>query len=230
MAEAAKGAGLVFLCNPNNPTGTVQPGAAVAEFVNRVHESSPETAILIDEAYHDYVTDPDYRSSVGLALSFRNVFVTRTFSKCYGMAGLRVGYAVGQPETIRALEKYRLTYNVNVYGIAAALASLKDPAHIEQERARNTAVRKYTVDFFTALGYKVADTQTNFVFVELGRPAKDFREACEKQRVMVGRDFPPYEKTHARISIGTMEEMRRASEVFRQVLGKGPAATTASRG
>jgi histidinol-phosphate aminotransferase len=147
------------------------------------------------------------------------VFVTRTFSKAYGMAGLRAGYAVGQADTIKALARHRLTFGTNVLAVAAAVASLGDPAHIEKERKRNTEVRKFTMDFFAAAGFKPTDSQTNFLFVDLGRPAKQLREACKEHKVMVGRDFPPFEKTHARISIGTMEEMRRATEVFGKVLG-----------
>ena len=93
LVEASKGAGLVFFCNPNNPTATVHGASAVADFVKRVRAASPDTVILIDEAYHDYVTDPSYKTAMDIAKSTPKVFVTRTFSKAYGMAGLRVGYA-----------------------------------------------------------------------------------------------------------------------------------------
>lgn len=224
MASAAQGAGLVFVCNPNNPTATVHSARAVAEFVTRMRKASPGTAILIDEAYHDYVTDPAYESAAPLALAHPNVFITRTLSKAHGMAGLRIGYAIGQPETIKALARYKMPFNANVLGIAAAMASLKDPAYIERERRRNTEVRAFTVKGLEDCGYKATDSQANFLFVEVGRPAKEFREACKQRGVLVARDFPPLDKTHARISIGTMEEMRRACEVFRQVNGDAVAA------
>ncbi len=102
MATAAKGAGLIFLNNPNNPTATVHGGKAIADFVQRVRAASPDTVILIDEAYHDYVTDTSYESAIPLALRTPNVFVTRTFSKAYGMAGMRVGYAIGQAHDSQA--------------------------------------------------------------------------------------------------------------------------------
>jgi histidinol-phosphate aminotransferase len=219
MAGATKGAGLAFVCNPNNPTATVHSAEAIHDFVKWVRRASPDTAILIDEAYHDYVTDPSYQTSLALAMEHPNVFVTRTFSKAHGMAGLRVGYAVGRAETIEALARYRLTFNVNVLSVAAAATSIGDMERIAKERARNTAVRNFTREFFSEAGFKTIDSQTNFMFVDIGRPAKDFREACAKHKVIVGRDFPPYEKTHTRISIGTMEEMRRAVEVFAEVLG-----------
>lgn len=218
MLSAARGAGLVFFCNPNNPTATVHSWDEVAYFVAHVYEASPGTAILVDEAYHDYVTDETYRSAAPFVMKYPNVFVTRTFSKAYGMAGLRVGYAVGQTETIKKLAEFKLALNVNVLAVGAAVASLGDPQHIEEERERNTEVRKFTLDFFTSAGFKSTDSQTNFIFVELDRTAKEFREACAKYNVKVGRDFPPFEKTHARISIGTMDEMRRAIEVFESVL------------
>ncbi|HET7292511.1 MAG TPA: aminotransferase class I/II-fold pyridoxal phosphate-dependent enzyme [Vicinamibacteria bacterium] len=220
MARAARWAGLVFFCNPNNPTGGVHSARAVAEFVGRVRRESPETAILIDEAYHDYVTDPGYATSLPLALEHRDVFITRTLSKAYGMAGLRVGYAVGQARTIEAFNRWAITFNQNSLAVAAAVASLGDPAHIDAERARNAEVRRFTTAFFQDRGLRVLPSETNFVLVEIGRPAKDFREACAKQKVMVGRDFPPLEKTHARVSLGTMDEMKRATQVFGAVLGK----------
>ena len=226
MIDAAKGAGLVFLNNPNNPTATVHGAKVVADFVSRVRQLSPETVILIDEAYHDYVTDPSYQSAIPLALETPNVFVTRTFSKAYGMAGMRVGYAIGRAETIKPLEKLRMPYNVSVFGVAAAIAALGDAKHIEAERERNTKVRAFTIKALDEFGCKTADSQANFLFVDVGRPAKDFREACAKQGVVVGRDFPPFEKTHVRISIGTSDEMQKSATVFRNVLR--PASTPSS--
>jgi histidinol-phosphate aminotransferase len=218
MAEAAAGAGLVFFCNPNNPTGTVHSFKTVAGFIARVRRESPETAILVDEAYHDYVDDPAYGTVLPLALEHPNVFITRTLSKAYGMAGLRVGYAVGQPRTIEALRRWIMTFSTNSLAQAAAVAGLRDQAHIDSERARNSEVRRYTTRFFNDLGYKTTDSQCNFVFVDIGRPAKEFQQACGKQGILVGREFPPLEKNWSRISLGTMEEMKKAHEVFAKVL------------
>ena len=228
MVAKVKGAGLVFFCNPNNPTATVHGSQAVSDFVKAVRQESPETVILIDEAYHDYVTDPSYKSAVDLAMSTPNVFVARTFSKAYGMAGLRMGYGIGQPAVIKELARYKMPYNVSVPGIAAAITSLGNQAHIDQERARNTEVRTFTIRAFEQMGYKATDSQANFIFVDLKRPAKAFRDAVAQSGVIVGRDFPPYEKTHCRISIGTMDEMQRAVDVFKKVLG-APAQTTSQK-
>jgi histidinol-phosphate aminotransferase len=218
MIAASKGAGLVFFNNPNNPTATVHGAKTVTDMVERIRKMSPDTVILIDEAYHDYVTDPSYQTAIPLAMETPNVFVARTFSKAYGMAGMRIGYGIGRAETMKKLAALKMPYNVSVLGVAAAIASLNDPKHIEEERARNTEVRAFTVKALQEMGTKPTDSQANFLFVDIHRPAKDFRETCAKSGVMVGRDFPPFEKTHARISIGTMEEMQRAVEVFRTAL------------
>jgi histidinol-phosphate aminotransferase len=225
MIAASKGAGLVFFNNPNNPTATVHGAKTVADFVTRVRQASPDTVILIDEAYHEYVTDPSYQSAVPLALETPNVFVARTFSKAYGMAGMRVGYAIGRADTVKRLAVLKMPYNVSVFGIAAAIAALNDAKHIDEERERNTKVRAFTIKALEDLGCKASESQGNFLFVDVGRPAKDFREACAKQGVMVGRDFPPFEKTHARISVGTMDEMQKATAVFRSVLRPASPST-----
>ena len=218
MIVAARGAGLVFFNNPNNPTATVHGAKNVADFVMRIRQQSPDTVILIDEAYHDYVTDPSYQSAIPLALDTRNVFVTRTLSKAYGMAGMRVGYAIGRAETMKPLETLQMPYNISVLGIAAAIAALGDAKHIDAERARNTNVRAFTITALGELGCTTTASEGNFLFVDVGRPAKAFRDACAKQGVVVGRDFPPFEKTHVRISIGTMDEMEKATAVIRTVL------------
>jgi histidinol-phosphate aminotransferase len=224
MAEASPGAGLIFVCNPNNPTSTVLPASTIAAFVQRVKKATPDVGILIDEAYIDYSVDPPYPTSVPLALEYPGVFVMRTFSKAYGMAGLRLGYAIGQPQTLAALSDAWGMGSVNVLSAAAGIAALTDKAHMEEERLENKRVRDFTIGSFKQMGFEVADSQTNFVFVNIKRPAKEFREACAKEGVLVGRDFPPLEKTHARISIGTWEEMHTAMEVFRKVLGATPTA------
>jgi histidinol-phosphate aminotransferase len=229
MIAASKGAGLVFFNNPNNPTATLHGASTVTDFVNRVRAVSPDTVILIDEAYHDYVTDPSYQSAVPLALETPNVFVARTFSKAFGMAGMRIGYAIGRADTVKGLAKLKMPYNVSVFGIAAAMAALNDAAHIDAERARNTAVRAFTIKALDDLGCKSSASQANFIFTDVGRPAKDFRDACAKQGVVVGRDFPPFEKTHVRISMGTMDEMQKAVAVFRSVIRPGTTSLDGRR-
>jgi histidinol-phosphate aminotransferase len=228
LLPLVKGAGLVYLCNPNNPTATINSAQEIKDFIAEVRKTSPTTAVLIDEAYSDYATDPSFATAIPTALATPNVVVARTFSKAYGMAGVRIGYAMGDAATIRKMSAYRMPYNVNTFGVAAAVASLKDPAHIKEESARNKAVRDFTIKALADLGYKSTDSQTNFIFTDIGKTmtAAQFRDACAAKGVMVGRDFPPLEKQWARISLGTMEEMQKATEVFRSVLK--PATSTSS--
>ncbi len=219
MADAAKGAGVVFLNNPNNPTATLHGADAVGGFIDRVLTASPDTTILIDEAYHDYVTDPSHQTQVKTALRNPRVIVARTFSKAHGMAGMRVGYALGHPDTIRRLESWEGSNALNVAGLVVAIASIRDQARLDAERDRNTQARQFTIDWFARAGFPATDSQTNFLFVNIKRPAREFRDACRAQGVVVARDFPPFEKSHVRISIGTLDEMKQAVDVFGKVLG-----------
>jgi histidinol-phosphate aminotransferase len=230
MLAAAKGAGLVFYCNPNNPTATYVGAKATRDFLQRLNSSSPDTTVLIDEAYFDYVTDADHETHVPIAVENPRVIVARTFSKAYGMAGLRQGYAIAHPETIKKMREWTSangTGSLNVFGMAAATATLQqdaDGSFTKNERARNKAVRDFSMKWFADRGMKPTDCQANFMFVNIGTPAKEFRDACRAKNVLVARDFPPFEKTMARISLGTMEEMQKAVAVFGEVLGKKSTA------
>ncbi len=218
MAEKAGGAGLVFLCNPNNPTGTVHGAGEVGGFIRRVLKSSPTTVILVDEAYHDYVEDPAYRTALPLALENPQVVLARTFSKVYGLAGVRVGYAVGHTDTLKAMGRFRIPSNVNVFAAAAAIAALPQTAHVARQVALNREARDFTRRAFEAAGYRVTPPCANFLMVDIRRDAKAFQEACKEQGVLVGRPFPPL-TNYSRISIGTLDEMRRAMDIIRRILG-----------
>ena len=218
MAIAARGAGLVYLCNPNNPTSTVHGADAVKRFVARVMQDSPSTTILVDEAYHEYVDDPSYVTALPLAIENPRVVIARTFSKVYGLAGMRIGYALADPRTIATLAPHALSLGVNQLAAAAAIAGLEARAHIEQERGLNRAARTYTLRALADAGFPAADSQANFLMVNLRRDAQPFRDACKRDGVLVGRPFPPLD-TYVRISIGTMDEMRQGMDVFRRVLG-----------
>jgi len=228
FATAATGAGLVFYCNPNNPTATYVGARATREFLAKVAKDSPDTYVLVDEAYFDYVTDPDHDTHIPVALDNPHVIVARTFSKAYGMAGLRMGYAVGHPDTIKKMREWDAgsgTSSLNVLAMHAAMAAINQEASfLTAERARNQAVRDFTMKWFADRGMKPTDSQANFMFVNIGRPAKGFRDACRAKGVLVARDFPPFEKTHCRISYGTMEEMKKAVTVFEQVLAEKATA------
>jgi histidinol-phosphate aminotransferase len=224
LAEASKGAGLVFYCNPNNPTATYVGAQATREYFAKVNRESPDTTILVDEAYFDYVTDPDHDTHIPVAVENPRVLVARTFSKAYGMAGLRMGYAIGHKDTIKKMADWdggTGTGSLNVLAMHAGLAAIQqDASFTADERTRNQAVRDFTMNWFADRGMKPTDSQANFMFVHIGRPAKEFRDACRKKGIAVARDFPPFEETHCRLSFGTMEEMKKAVAVFGEVLGK----------
>ena len=134
------------------------------------------------------------------------------------MAGLRLGYAAARPATLAKLNAAWGLGSVNILTASAAIASLNDPDRMLNEREENRRVRNFTRRAFEEMGYETTDSQTNFLFVNVRQPAAEFRDAALDQGVQVGRDFPPMEQTHARISLGTMEEMERAVEVFRRIL------------
>jgi len=228
FAAAAKGAGLVFYCNPNNPTATYVGARATRDFLAQVAKDSPDTYVLVDEAYFDYVTDPDHATHIPMALENPHVIVARTFSKAYGMAGLRMGYAVGHPDTIKKMAEWDAgggTSSLNVLAMRGGIAAIEqDASFITKERARNTEVRDFTMKWFSDRGMKPTDSQANFMFVNIGRPAKELRDACRARGILVARDFPPFEKTHCRISFGTMDEMKKAVAVFDEVLKKKASA------
>jgi histidinol-phosphate aminotransferase len=220
MIRASIGAGLVFLCNPNNPTSSVASTAEVEQTVRTIKQRSPETGILIDEAYLEYATAPGSGTLAKLALELPGVFISRTFSKAYGMAGMRMGYGLGQPETMNKVGRAWGLGDINELQAVAGVAALKDTAHMDWERQENKRVRDWTQGQFREMGFETPESQTNFIFVNIRRPAVEFRDACRARGVSVGRDFPPMEKSYARISLGTMEDMQKAMVVFRQVLGK----------
>ena len=229
MELEAQGAGLVYVCNPNNPTATVLGAADMSAFIERVGRPSPgvsraaaalgapQTAILVDEAYHDYVDDASYKTSIPLAVTHRDVIVSRTCSKIHGMAGLRCGYAVAHSETIAKLARFKLETGVNQLAIAAAEATLGDRERVERERAINRETKEFARRMFESMGCTVAPSETNFILVDLRRDSRLFREGCRRAGVVVGRPFPPL-NSYVRVSIGTMDEMQRAAAIFKRLI------------
>jgi histidinol-phosphate aminotransferase len=190
----------------------------VEGFIARVLRESPETRILVDEAYHEYVDDPRYASMIPLASTDPRVVVSRTFSKVHGMAGLRVGYGIGTAATIAAMSRFRIGLAVNVIAATAAVAALDQPAsHVERQRALNGEARELTMRFFRDQRCTVYPSQTNFIVADVRRDVKAFQAACREQGVLVGRSFPRME-TKARISIATSDEMRQSFDVFKRVM------------
>ena len=227
LQQASKGAGLVFYCNPNNPVATAITGSDTKAYLNALMKASPNTTVLVDEAYFEYGTMPGYETMIPLAVQNPRVVVARTFSKCFGMAGIRMGYAIGHKDTIAKMGDWDGVGNISVMALQGAKAALAVPdAWVKDEQKRNEAARSFTQKWFADRGYAPTDSQSNFMFINVKRPAREFREACLKEGVLVGRDFPPYEKTHVRISVGTMDEMQKAVQVFERALAQ-PAKAAA---
>ncbi len=218
MLREVKGAGLVFLCNPNNPTGHVHGKTAIEGFIRAALAADPEVIILVDEAYHEFVDDPSYASALPLIATQPRVFVSRTFSKIYGLAGLRIGYAFGQPATLGRMAPHRVGNGVGALAQVAAVAALADTQQMAREQQLNREAREFTARMFADLGLEVIPSQTNFVLVNVRRDAREFQTACRAEGLIVGRPFPPLTQW-SRISIGTMDEMRRAAPAFRKLLG-----------
>ena len=219
MEAASIGAGLLFFCNPNNPTGTTWPASDVEAMLDRLAKSSPDTTILVDEAYAHFVDIPDYRTMAARAANDPRVLVTRTFSKVFGLAGMRIGYAIGHKDTIAALRLRTTSGLLPTASIAAALAVLNDEGLIQAQVQANKVNRATATRVFQDLGFKVFPSDANFILVDVKRKAEDFQAACRAQGVAVGRPFPGL-ATHSRISIGTADEMQRAAAVFKAVLAK----------
>lgn len=209
------GAGLVYLCNPNNPTASLTPKAEVRSFLARL---SAPTTVLVDEAYAHYADSGDYESVLPLVKERANLMVTRTFSKVYGMAGLRCGYAVARPELLARLREQQTWDSVNIMALAAARASLGDPAHIERSRRLNGATREHVRSALEEMGFRAIPSQTNFLMIDLRREVGPVIDALKKHNVEVGRRFPAL-PSHLRVTIGTGQQMETFLAALRKALG-----------
>lgn len=219
MLEAAKSPSLVYVCNPNNPTATITPVASLKSFIAAVPSG---TMVLVDEAYHHYAVGPDYESVIPLVAKYPNLIVARTFSKIYGMAGLRCGYCVAQEPVIAKLQSHQSWDSVNVMALVAARAALGDPRHVTESRNLNNATRESVREQIEGLGYAVLPSQANFVMIDTRREVRPVITALRERGVRVGRVFPAMPQ-HLRVTIGRPEEMRRFVSTFAEVLGGAPA-------
>lgn len=210
MLDAAKNAALVYICNPNNPTATITPKASMRAFLDALPASVP---VLVDEAYHHYAESSDYESVVPLTRSKPNLIVARTFSKIYAMAGLRLGYAIAQKATIQRLRAQQAFNAINLLATVAGRASLLDTGHVAASRKRNRETRTWVVDELARAGYRTLPSEANFVMVDLETEVRPLLGAFRERGVLVGRVFPPLPR-HLRVTIGTMEEMKRFVDAF----------------
>lgn len=214
MLAAAGGAGLVYICNPNNPTASITLKTQVADFLGSL---SPTTIVLVDEAYHHYVESKDYESVIPMVKRFPNLIVARTFSKIYGMAGLRCGYCVTQTGNIERLRTHQVFDSVNIMAIVAALASLKDGEHVARGRELNTEVKTSVCAQLDTLGYRYIPSHANFMMIDLRREVRPVLKALRDRGVEVGRLFPAL-PNFMRVTIGTPTEMKQFLTAFREVM------------
>ena len=212
-AACGAGVGFVYVCNPNNPTGTIVTGDEMEAFVSRVPAG---TTVLVDEAYHHFVEDSRYRSAAGLVGKFPNVVVARTFSKIYGMAGLRLGYAVGSVERVAEMTRFASFSNANNVALSAALASLADSDHVARTRKLMNDTRRWLVAEMARQGRRVMPSEANFVMVDLGRDVAPVIEAFRARKILVGRRFPSL-PGWLRITVGRREEVEAFATVLAEV-------------
>ena len=202
---------LVYLANPNNPTGTWFNDRALGEFLARVRE---DVLVVVDEAYQEYADRTDLSSALTFAARHPNLIVTRTFSKAYSLAGLRVGYLVAHPSVVAVIERLRESFNVNHLGQIAAQAALGDHAMLARVRAFNGAERDWLCNALAARGWASLPSQTNFLLVDFGAQAVAFEQRLFERgvivRPMAGYGLPQM----LRISIGSREENQRLLEAL----------------
>jgi histidinol-phosphate aminotransferase len=213
MAAAAK-EGLIYICNPNNPTASITPKNELSAFIAK---TSRQTMILVDEAYHHYADGPDYESVIPLIKDNPNLIVARTFSKIYGMAGLRCGYCIAQRDMIERMRPHQSWDSVNLMALVAATASLDDPDQVANGRRLNSEARAFVIGELDKMGYKQIPSQANFIMFNLNRPVVPVIQALKQRNVQVGRLFPAL-PNHMRLTIGKKTEMEAFVAAFRQVM------------
>jgi histidinol-phosphate aminotransferase len=209
---------LVYICNPNNPTGSLTDSAALRAFCRK---AAKKTMVFVDEAYLEFLAPEEQDSMVDLVEAGHNIIVTRTFSKIHAMAGLRVGYSVGLPETLEAITaKVRDNMGLNVSAIRGAMASLEDEPFLDNSRNWTRETREFTLDSLKALGYTPIPSYTSFMLFPLlpETDGKAYLEQMYGQGVGV-RVFEVDNKPWCRVSMGTMPEMQLFVESFKRVAG-----------
>jgi len=214
MAAAAKGARFVFLCRPNNPTGAVFAEADFLRFMDRV---DPGTLVVVDQAYHEFDSSPF--DSLAHLRAHPNLILTRTFSKAYGLAGLRVGYGMARPAVWEPLYRVREPFSVNGPAQAAALAALEDEAHLAATLAVTREGKRRLEGLCQGLGLGCTPSEANFLLIDLGRPAEPVFEAMLRAGVIVRPCGAFGRPTCIRVTVGRPEELDRFEAALRRALG-----------
>ena len=217
MSTADANAGLIYICNPNNPTGTITTRADILWLLTNKPKNS---VLLVDEAYIHF---SDAGTIIDLALADKDIIVLRTFSKIYGMAGLRCGFAVARPDLLEKLAYYGMNA-MPITASAAAYVSLLDKDLVLQRRKINTDIREQTFDWLKSKGIRYIPSQSNCFMMDVGRPGKNFADSMAKKNIYVGRSWPIWPNM-ARITVGTAEEMQRFRVSCEEVLHKPVSAS-----
>ncbi len=202
---------IVFIANPNNPTGTMNTKAEMDRFMGRVPN---RVIVAVDEAYFEYVTHADYPDSLDYVKERRNVLALRTFSKIYGLAGLRIGYGITTPEIAELMNKVRQPFNTNALAQIGAVAALADRKHVEKSIANNNEGRQFLYQSFGRLGISYVPTETNFIYFKTAMDGKDLYTTLLKQGVIIR----PMGGQHLRVTIGTPEENKRFVDEIEKVI------------
>jgi histidinol-phosphate aminotransferase len=217
---------MVFIANPNNPTGTIVNRTGFARFMERC---GPETVVVLDEAYFEYVEDRDYPDALEYVRGGSNLVVLRTFSKIYALAGIRVGYAITRPEIAAAVHQVREPFNVNSLAQVAAVASLKDPGQVERARRLNAESQNYFLREFSRLGLESIPSCANFVMVDTRRDSRQVFEALVRRGVIVRTGDIFGMPTHIRVTTGLPDENRRFIEALEAALAEIPEVPPSAR-
>ncbi|GMA49395.1 hypothetical protein GCM10025857_07520 [Alicyclobacillus contaminans] len=206
---------MVFVCNPNNPTGTIVGEQALADFIHRVPR---HILLIVDEAYYEYVTTSDYLQTVPLLERFPNLIILRTFSKIYGLAALRIGYGLMHPDIIQELMKVKGPFNTNRIAQAAAFAALDDQAFVDRCRQANAEGLSYLARTLAELGLSCYPSQANFVLVQVPRAGTDIAEALLRRGVIVRPGEQLGAPRTIRVTVGSAEDNAAFVSVLRAVL------------
>ena len=205
---------IIFLCNPNNPTGTILTKEEVRKFLEII---PPEILVVVDEAYYEYVNDPSYTSGVEL-INNKRVIVLRTFSKIYGLAGLRIGYGIANREIISMLNRVREPFNVNLLSQEAAVAALRDEAHLRQSKEIILEGKAYLYQAFERLNLEYIPSEANFIFVDLKLDSKVVFKALLREGVIVRTGDIFDHPTYIRVTIGTPDQNKRFITSLEKIL------------
>lgn len=213
-AKVDDNTGLIYLCNPNNPTATILDTAKLKAFCERV---SKKTTIMIDEAYIDYLPNPQEVTLMGAVKAGQNVIVARTFSKLYGFAGLRCGYFVGQPDTLAAISKYTSSFMaLSATTLAAAIAAYQETDFLKSALAKTMASKQFLYDTLKKEGYDYIPSSANFVLFPIKMDGNKFRNEMNNRGVGI-RTWSYQGKEYCRVSIGRMDEMQAFADAFKQL-------------